>query len=225
MDEDTISLPKSNTSAKRSGAPSVSESKRIKPSGTKPPGTVTGKRGVTRDDATIGNDSSNRPERDLSPSNVSLSPATVASRPSPFPDFAGTEEERLTMCLDALRISRREVDALVFDADGTSHFSVNIKRVENFLTAVIVSEGKHGHISSSPNPPPGCIPPPTALYVCGVPGIGKNLGIQWCCRKAVAKAAECSKNHGLEARFIHINAAHLQGLPEFYREIPEPCKN
>jgi hypothetical protein len=231
-DEDTISCSKTYTSdatphstrstrkrlAKKSGASSARESKRIKPSGTKQPVTVTRKRGVTHDDATLGNDSSDEPARDLFPSNVSLSPATVASRPSPRPDFSGTDKERLTRCLETLRISQ-EVDAPEFDADGTSHLSVNLKRVENFLTAVIESDGEHGHISSSPDVSSDCISPPAALYVCGVPGIGKSLGIKWCCRKAVATAAERSENHLLEARFIHINAAHLQGLPEFYREI------
>jgi hypothetical protein len=230
-EEDTISCSKSHTSdatpystsstrkraANKNGASSVSEPKRIKPSGTKPPGTVTGKRGVSHDDATLGNDASGEPARHLFPSNVSLSPVTVASRPSPLPDFAGTDKERLTMCLDALRPS--QVDAPVFDADGTSHFSVNLKRVENFLTAVIDSEGEHGHVSSSPIAISDCISPPAALYVCGVPGTGKSLGIKWCCRKAVAKAAEHSDNYGLEAKFIHIKAAHLQGLPEFYKEI------
>jgi hypothetical protein len=191
----------------------VSEPKRIKPSGKKQPVTVTRKCGVTHDDATLGTDSSDKLlARALFPT------VTVVSRPSPRPDFSGTDKERLTSCLDALRLSQ-EVDAPEFDADGTSHFSVNLKRVENFLTAVIDSAGEHGHLSSSPGVVSDCLSSPTALYVCGVPGIGKSLGIKWCCQNAVAKAAERSESHGLEASFIPINAAHLQSLPRFYQEI------
>jgi Cdc6-like AAA superfamily ATPase len=46
----------------------------------------------------------------------------------------------------------------------------------------------------------------SALYVCGVPGVGKTAGVRWCCKEIQTL---CTKNEHPVPNVCYINAAHL----------------
>lgn len=135
-----------------------------------------------------------------SPSQVTLSPATVVNRP--LPTFKGTDRERLVACIQALKGSYT-VDISSFDPDRKSRFSYNLDRVQDFLGGVLqrFESGPADQVE----------PSSSALYVCGVPGIGKTMGIKWCCENAI-------DNSDLDVNWVHINAGRLQNMPAILAE-------
>jgi hypothetical protein len=76
-----------------------------------------------------------------------------------------------------------------------SQFEDRLQRIYSFVMNSIKSSGQHG---GTPNDPP-------AIYVCGVPGIGKTSGVHWCCEKAIEEcngsgfgvSALCKINSGI----------------------------
>ena len=61
------------------------------------------------------------------------------------------------------------------------------------------SNGQHG----------GEVGEPTALYVCGAPGLGKTSGVSWCCQQAVASWESSALEPAPEPKIFHINAGFL----------------
>ena len=129
---------------------------------------------------------------------VSLPSPEEARLPPKIPEFTGTNQERLEACLKALTTSREFVHQ--FDEKDSSHFALKLKAVEKFLSAVVESRGRHGTKRSDP----------AALYVCGVPGIGKTSGVRFCCDKVV--------NGERKASVVHINSGHMKSAVSFRKE-------
>jgi hypothetical protein len=135
---------------------------------------------------------------------VSHSPLAEVRGTYTLPEFMGTDKDKLSACLLALSPSC-DVYTLQFDSDGASHFEANLKSVETFLKSAVASKGQHGTRSSDP----------AALYICGVPGIGKTSGVTICCNKVID---DLGKN---KPKVIRINAASLQSMNILQQEIGE----
>lgn len=116
---------------------------------------------------------------------------------SPLPEIEGTAEEKLTASLDALKMTN-QAENNSFYRSGT-HFASNLKTILKFLSASIESKGGHGGKEGEP----------AALYVCGVPGIGKTSGVRWCCTKAIEETMSNNEYEGPIPTVVHINAGHL----------------
>jgi hypothetical protein len=114
-----------------------------------------------------------------------------------LPEFDGTAEEKLSASLAALKMTH-QAENNSFYRSGT-HFASNLKTILNFLRSSIASRGVHGGNEGEP----------AALYVCGVPGIGKTSGVKWCCTKAIEETTSNSKYKGPTPMVVHINASHL----------------
>jgi hypothetical protein len=126
----------------------------------------------------------------------SLSPKMEAET-NPLPEIEGTAEEKLTASLDALKMIN-QAESNSFYRSGT-HFASNLKTILKFLCASIESKGGHGGKQGEP----------AALYVCGVPGIGKTSGVKWCCTKAIEETTNNSDYEGPTPTVVHINAGHM----------------
>lgn len=116
----------------------------------------------------------------------------------PLPEIKGTAKEKLTACLEALK-QTHEAGNDSFYRSGAGQFSSNLKTIFNFLAASIESNGEHGGQDGDP----------AALYVCGVPGIGKTSGVKWCCEQAVAQANRNRDDSAPEPTVIHFNGGSL----------------
>lgn len=87
------------------------------------------------------------------------------------PEFHGSDAEKLRSASAALSLSNR-FDSPSFQSDQPSRFTESINAVYKFLQDSVnnrtreISEDNGGS---------------NALYVCGVPGIGKTSGVHWCC--------------------------------------------
>ena len=114
-----------------------------------------------------------------------------------LPEIEGTAEEKLTASLDALKMTN-QAENNSFYRSGT-HFASNLKTILKFLCASIESQGGHGGKQGEP----------AALYVCGVPGIGKTSGVKWCCAKAIEQTTNNSDYEGPTPTVVHINAGHM----------------
>jgi Cdc6-like AAA superfamily ATPase len=114
-----------------------------------------------------------------------------------LPEIEGTAEEKLNACLDALSMTN-QAESNCFYRSGT-HFASNLKTIQRFLSASIESRGVQGGDEGEP----------AALYVCGVPGVGKTSGVKWCCTKAIEEAARNTDYDGPIPKVVHINAGHL----------------
>jgi hypothetical protein len=126
----------------------------------------------------------------------SLSPR-IEAETNPLPEIEGTAEEKLTASLDALKMTN-QAENDYFYRSGT-HFASNLKTILRFLCASIESKGGHGGKEGEP----------AALYVCGVPGIGKTSGVKWCCTKAIEATTNNSDYEGPTPTVVHINAGHM----------------
>jgi hypothetical protein len=126
----------------------------------------------------------------------SLSPK-IEAETNPLPEIEGTAEEKLTASLDALKMTN-QAENNSFYRLGT-HFASNLKTILKFLCASIESEGGHGGTQGEP----------AALYVCGVPGIGKTSGVKWCCAKAIEETTSDSDYEGPTPTVVNINAGHM----------------
>jgi Cdc6-like AAA superfamily ATPase len=114
-----------------------------------------------------------------------------------LPEIEGTAEEKLTASLDALKMTN-QAEKSSFYRSGT-HFASNLKTILKFLCSSIESQGGHGGKKGEP----------AALYVCGVPGIGKTSGVKWCCTKAIEETTSNSDYEGPTPTVVHINAGHM----------------
>jgi Cdc6-like AAA superfamily ATPase len=121
---------------------------------------------------------------------------------NPLPEIEGTAEEKLSASLAALKMTD-QAESNCFYRSGT-HFASNLKTILKFLCASIESKGAHGGDQGEP----------AALYVCGVPGIGKTSGVKWCCTKAIEEATSNSGYEGPTPTVVHINAGHLSSAPK-----------
>lgn len=91
------------------------------------------------------------------------------------PVFHGSDAEKLRSASAALSLSNR-FDSPSFQSDQPSRFTESISAVYKFLQDS-VDNRTHG-VAGDNN---GL----NALYVCGVPGIGKTSGVHWCCDQFV----------------------------------------
>jgi hypothetical protein len=97
-------------------------------------------------------------------SRISLTPC-AAHTAVPLPDQRQTNGEKLEACLEVLKTSF-QAQAPVFDTSAPkSHFATNLTKVEQFVQAVIDSEGSNSGKEGDS----------ASLYVCGGPGIGKFM--------------------------------------------------
>lgn len=124
-----------------------------------------------------------------SASRVSIAPQDFA--PSVRPVYTGTDCERLRSCLDALSVSRH-CDSPSFCGNETSQFKTNLEKIHGFLQTTMLGKTSDEPFSQS-----------SAIYVCGVPGIGKTSGVRWCCNLIQ------SANEDLHTVVCEINAASL----------------
>jgi AAA domain len=91
----------------------------------------------------------------------------------PLPSFQGCDADRLRATGAALSLSNR-FDSPTFQSDQpSSRFANNLNAVYNHL---VQSVSNRTHEISSANSSES-----NAMYVCGVPGIGKTSGVHWCC--------------------------------------------
>lgn len=124
---------------------------------------------------------------------VSMSPL-YTREDSLEPTFSGTDHEKLRACGNALNTANHAARPTIIN-DRSSKFASNIRAVSTFLDAVVGSNGQHGGEAGEP----------TALYVCGAPGLGKTSGVKWCCINAVKSA-----NHqASQTKVCNINAGFL----------------
>jgi Cdc6-like AAA superfamily ATPase len=128
-----------------------------------------------------------------------------------LPVIQGTDKERLLGCIEALN-QTNEVDHFSFD-NGESRFEQNLNRVMTFLNAAITTQGEHG----------GRPGDPTALYICGVPGIGKTSGIKWCCNKMIQEVEKGTirVEGNWKPRICEINATRLQNVQNPMKDVIE----
>jgi Cdc6-like AAA superfamily ATPase len=130
------------------------------------------------------------------PTKVAQSPV-LQWGPSPLPIIEGTAQEKLTTCLEALK-QTHAAENNSFYRSG-SQFASNLKTILAFVAASIASRGENGGNEGDP----------TALYVCGIPGIGKTSGVKWCCAKAVEQASRNRTPKDPDIKVIHINGGFL----------------
>jgi ATPase family associated with various cellular activities (AAA) len=123
----------------------------------------------------------------------------------------GTDKERLLTCIEALN-QTNEVDHFSY-GNGESRFEQNLNHVMTFLNAAITTQGEHG----------GHPGDPTALYICGVPGIGKTSGVKWCCNKMIQEVEK--RTIRVEGNWTpllcEVNATRLQNVQNPLKELIE----
>lgn len=134
----------------------------------------------------------------MTQSNSSSTVVTVDS------ELFSDSRSRLSQCLGKLQLS--SVHEPSFSRDKPSQFAKKLDDVKEFVHGVIESEGLH---SSSKDGKP-------ALYVCGVPGIGKTTGVLWCCKEVIKEFSELNRynDDGMIPTLCHINAGHLQSAAD-----------
>jgi Cdc6-like AAA superfamily ATPase len=128
-----------------------------------------------------------------------------------LPVIQGTDRERLVACIEALK-QTNDVDNFSY-GNGESRFEQNLIRVTNFLSTAIATQGEHGG-------QPGL---PTALYICGVPGIGKTSGVKWCCNKVIheVEKGNIRVEGNWKPRLCEINATRLQHVKDPMKDLVE----
>ena len=107
------------------------------------------------------------------------------------------DKERLSNALDALELAKPVIWPVHADPSNPEMKSVlaqKLDEVKVFVHNALHSEGYRGMKESSA----------AALYVCGVPGIGKTTAVRCCCEKAILEfKGDC------QPKLCHINAGHL----------------
>lgn len=135
---------------------------------------------------------------------VSLSPASppMLFEEVPVPVFQGSDHHKLVSCLDSLKLSNCANLPTICPSNETignkSKFAANIRKVSNFLQAVLRSRGRNGtgKINEESS---------AALYVCGAPGLGKTSGVHWCCNHM----AKSTLDNDVRVKICHLNASYL----------------
>jgi hypothetical protein len=127
---------------------------------------------------------------------------------SPYSDCANLAEVFDT-CMRALQPGYNTgVPAVMPD----SQFEHNLRLVYSFLLSSIQSSGQHG---TGPNDP-------SAIYVCGLPGIGKTAGVYWCCEKAIEECKNKGFGHSVLCKInstILITASASDASDELFTEM------
>jgi Cdc6-like AAA superfamily ATPase len=123
-----------------------------------------------------------------------------------IPEFKGTDEAKLNECIKMLESSNPCAKLVFCDGEiGSSAFTNNLYKVDDFLRGAIESRGKHGATADAP----------AALYVCGVPGVGKTSGVLWCCERA----EESFRSDMSIVKFCNVNAAYLDGSKDPLQDV------
>lgn len=120
--------------------------------------------------------------------------ANLRGKPTTLPSFSGTVHDVLHSCLENLKLSYRS-DHPSFDTiSGNSKFYSHLNQVHSFLCTAVQSKGVRNVYVEG------------AIYVCGVPGVGKTSGVKMCCKElqSLYKSAKLP-----EPSCCFINAAHL----------------
>jgi Cdc6-like AAA superfamily ATPase len=105
-----------------------------------------------------------------------------------------TAETQLLKCLERVNAST-EANGLSFAENGT--FAKNLSSVYGFFMSNIYAGAGREMVCES------------ALYICGVPGVGKTSGVRLCSEKAVEATRRDSSLEGCEPIICHVNAGHL----------------
>jgi len=134
---------------------------------------------------------------------VSQSPGGQADNVVPLPETKATDHEKLEACLEVLNTSYSAAAPCFMNSEN-SHFTSNLNKILNFLLSVFRSEGQNGGKKSKNESYAA------ALYICGVPGIGKTSGVNYCFKMAVREASNDEDFE--EPRRCHINAGHMKSV-------------
>ena len=124
-------------------------------------------------------------------------PTPSTSPPIPLPDLETTVGAKLQKCKEMLKLASGEITL----GGERSKTRARVKRIMQFIHEVIESKGEHGGKDE-----------PAALYVCGVPGAGKTLAVDWCCNNALELAKGSVDDGGKAPIFSRINGSHYQNL-------------
>jgi Cdc6-like AAA superfamily ATPase len=122
-------------------------------------------------------------------------PTLPTSPPKSLPDLETTVGAKLQKCKEMLKLASGEITFGIKRSKTT-------ERIMQFLRAVIRSKGEHG----------GKTGEPAALHVCGVPGTGKTMTVDWCCNKALKSAKESAEEWEKAPTYCRINGSHYQNL-------------
>jgi hypothetical protein len=125
-------------------------------------------------------------------------PTLPTSPPKPLPDLETTVGAKLQKCKEMLKLASGEI---TFGGEH-SKTTARVQQIMQFFDAVIESKGEHGLKRGEP----------AALHVCGVPGAGKTLAVDWCCKKALELAKESAEEWDKAPTFCRINGSHYQNL-------------
>ncbi len=106
---------------------------------------------------------------------ITLSPAASTI----FPEFHGTDRERLHACFNALKLNH-SIELMRFDSDDSSSLRANLARVDNFLASALKRANQDWHDDDDDEEVDSA---PSALYCCGEPGVGKTCGVMFCCNR------------------------------------------
>ena len=115
-----------------------------------------------------------------------------------LPDVETTVGAKLQKCKEMLKLESGEI---TFGGEH-SKTTARVLQIMQFLRAVVKSEGGHG----------GRRGEPAALHVCGVPGSGKTMAVDWCCNKALELAKDSAEEWDKAPTFYRINGSHYENL-------------
>lgn len=147
---------------------------------------------------------------------VSRSRLSSMSPPEePLPVFSGTDRERLETSQSILSTSHA-VHAPAMDKDASRGFHRSLNSVYKFVSSAIESRGAHGGIEGEP----------AALYVSGVPGVGKTSGVMWCGKQAIDNYKSiCGDESSVSLVYVKSGSLHGHSNPRqaIFDEIASCC--
>lgn len=114
----------------------------------------------------------------------------------------------LRRCLDRMNFYTSGGNLFFVNEDVTSSFAEKLETVSSFVYNTIQSEGLHGidHTKKA------------ALYVCGVPGVGKTSGVLHTCKNILKTFMERkTEDDVIHPVLCYINAGHLATAPNPYK--------